>query len=120
MSHETDCLFCKIVAGDIPASIVYENDHVVGFKDINPHAPVHVLMVPREHVATLNDLDDDHADLVGQLVLAARDYAAAEGFADDGYRVLMNCNANAGQTVFHLHLHVLAGARLSMSLGTGH
>ena len=102
MSTEKDCLFCKIVAGDIPASIVYENDHVV----------------PREHIATLNDLDDDHAGLVGQLMLAARDYAAAEGFADDGYRVLMNCNANAGQTVFHLHLHVLAGARLSMSLGT--
>lgn len=117
MSTKTDCLFCKIAAGDIPATIVYENDHVVGFRDINPHAPVHVLMVPREHIPTLNALDDEHADLAGRLILAARDYAVAEGFAEDGYRVLMNCNAHAGQTVFHVHLHVLAGAPLTMALG---
>lgn len=114
---ESDCLFCKIVAGEINAEIVYDNDQVVAFKDINPQAPTHVLIVPRRHVATINDLDDSHKDDVGALYLAAREIAKDEGFADAGYRVAMNCNAAAGQTVFHIHLHLLGGRDLSWPPG---
>lgn len=105
----TDCLFCKIVNGDIPADRVYENDEVVGFNDINPQAPHHVLFVPKRHISTINDLENSDAELVGKLYLAAREHAAQLGVAEDGYRTVMNCNALAGQTVFHIHLHMLAG-----------
>lgn len=104
-----DCLFCKIVAGDIPADIVYESDTAVAFRDINPQAPTHVLVIPRKHIATINDLAPDDDALVGSLYSVAREIAFAEGIADDGYRTVMNCNASAGQTVFHIHLHVLGG-----------
>ena len=104
-----DCLFCKIATGDIPADIVYENDDVLAFRDINPQAPTHVLIIPRRHIATINDLEEGDAQIIGRLFLAAREIAAAEGFADAGYRVVMNCNAAAGQTVFHIHLHLLGG-----------
>ena len=105
----TDCLFCKIINKDIPASVVYEDDEVLGFNDINPQAPHHVLFIPRRHISTLNDLQDSDAALVGKLYLAARAHAASLGVAEDGYRTVMNCNRNAGQTVFHIHLHMLAG-----------
>lgn len=104
-----DCLFCKIVAGDIPADIVYESDSALAFRDINPMAPTHVLVIPRKHIATINDITADHEALVGSLYTAAKDIAAAEGVAEDGYRVVMNCNESAGQSVFHIHLHVLGG-----------
>lgn len=102
-----DCLFCKIVSGDIPATKVTESDRYLAFRDINPQAPTHVLCVPKKHVATLNDATD--AELLGGLLLFARDIAKAEGLADDGYRAVINTNAGAGQTVFHVHVHVLGG-----------
>ena len=104
-----DCLFCKIVAGEIPADIVYESDHAIAFRDINPQAPTHVLVIPRQHIATINDIAEEHQALVGSLYTAAREIAAAEGIADEGYRAVMNCNESAGQSVFHIHLHVLGG-----------
>ena len=103
-----DCLFCKIINGDIPAEIIYQDDDVLGFKDVNPQAPTHVLFIPKKHIATVNDLAAEDAELVGKLFLAAKKIAAEIGFADEGYRLVMNCNAGAGQTVFHIHLHMLA------------
>ncbi len=103
----SDCLFCKIAAGEIPSATVAATDAFVAFRDISPQAPVHVLAIPRRHVASLNDADD--AQLIGGLVLFARDVAHAEGLADDGYRVVINTNAGAGQTVFHIHAHLLGG-----------
>ncbi|RMG50397.1 MAG: histidine triad nucleotide-binding protein [Gammaproteobacteria bacterium] len=104
-----DCIFCKIASGDIPGDIVYEDEHVVAFRDLNPQAPTHVLVIPREHISTINDLEENHAELVGRLYLAAKQVAEAEGIAERGYRTVMNCNAEAGQTVYHIHLHVLGG-----------
>jgi histidine triad (HIT) family protein len=105
----TNCIFCRIASGDIPANVVYQDDQVVAFRDLNPQAPTHVLVVPRRHVATLNDLGETDAELVGRMYLAARQIAADEGVAERGYRTVFNCNAEAGQSVFHLHLHVLGG-----------
>jgi histidine triad (HIT) family protein len=107
-----DCIFCRIAAGDIPAERVFEDDRVVAFRDLNPQAPTHVLVIPKRHISTLNDLEPDDEALVGHLLVAARTIAAAEGFADAGYRTVMNCNADGGQTVFHIHLHLLGGRRL--------
>jgi histidine triad (HIT) family protein len=104
-----ETLFSKIIRREIPAEIVHEDEHVVGFKDINPQAPVHVLFVPRQPVATLNDLGAGDAELVGRLVLAAAAYARKHGFAESGYRTVLNCNRDGGQTVFHVHLHLLGG-----------
>ena len=104
-----DCLFCKVVAGDIPAEKVFESETTIAFRDINPQAPTHVLIIPRRHIATINDLEHGDQALVGELFLAARQVAAAEGHAEDGYRVVMNCNEGAGQSVFHIHLHLLGG-----------
>ena len=108
----TDCLFCKMVEGKIPPDIVYEDDQVLAFRDISPQAPVHVLVIPKRHVSTLNDLAPEDAQLAGQLTLAAARVAKQEGVADNGYRTVMNCNADGGQTVFHIHMHVLAGRPL--------
>jgi len=105
----TDCLFCKMVAGEITPDTIYENEDVLAFRDINPQAPTHVLVVPKQHVATLNDLDEGNIHLVGKMMLAATAIAAQEGFAEQGYRTVMNCNAAGGQTVFHIHLHLLGG-----------
>jgi len=112
-----DCLFCKIVAKQIPASIVYENDRLIAFKDINPQAPTHVLIVPRRHIPTLNDLTNGDDDLVGEMVRVAAEIAGTHGHAALGYRTVLNCNADAGQTVFHIHLHVLGGRTLSWPPG---
>ena len=111
------CLFCRIVAGEIPAKKVYEDDELVAFEDINPQAPMHVLVVPRTHVATLNELDRSHDGLVGAMVRRAAAIAAERGYAEPGYRTVFNCNAGAGQTVFHLHLHVLGGRPLAWPPG---
>ncbi len=111
------CLFCKIAAGEIPATKVFEDDTLVAFRDINPQAPLHVLVIPRAHVATLNDLDASHDALVGTMHRRAAAIAAEHGYADRGYRTVMNCNADAGQTVFHIHLHLLAGRGLTWPPG---
>lgn len=114
---EQDCLFCKILAGDIPADIVYESDEAIGFRDIKPQAPTHVVIIPRHHIATINDLGSGDETVVGSLFMAAKQIAADEGLADDGYRVVMNCNAAAGQTVFHIHLHLVGGRALGWPPG---
>lgn len=105
----TDCLFCKMINGEIKADVVYENDQVLAFRDINPQAPVHVLVVPKQHISTINDLDESDASIIGQMFLAAKAIANDLGVAEEGYRTVMNCNAMAGQSVFHIHLHCLAG-----------
>ena len=113
----SDCLFCKIVNGQIPASIVYQDDRLVAFKDINPQAPMHVLVIPRRHVSSLNDLTVDDDGLVGEMVRRAAAIAREHGHADRGFRTVFNCNADAGQTVFHIHLHVLGGRTLTWPPG---
>lgn len=112
-----DCLFCGIVEGRVPADRVMETGDWVAFRDIDPKAPVHVLIVPRRHIATLNELVPADAELMGKLVLAARAIAQREGVAEAGYRLVMNCNAGAGQTVFHVHLHLLGGRALTWPPG---
>ena len=104
-----DCLFCKILAGDVPADVVYENENVLAFKDIYPKAPFHVLIIPKKHIATLNDLEAEDTLLAGQLFAAAKSIAAEQGFADDGYRMMMNCGEGGGQIIFHMNLHLMAG-----------
>lgn len=108
----SETVFHKIQRREIPANIVYEDEHLFAFRDIAPQAPVHVLFVPKDTVPTLNDLVPTQAETVGRLVTAAAAYAKREGFAEDGYRVVMNCNEHGGQTVFQIHLHLLAGAPL--------
>ena len=109
---QDDTIFGKIIRREIPADIVFEDDDVIAFRDVAPQAPVHVLFVPKTPIATLDELTSAQAALMGKLVLAATHYARREGFADDGYRIVMNCNRDGGQTVFQLHLHLLAGAPL--------
>ncbi|MBB5015251.1 histidine triad nucleotide-binding protein [Rehaibacterium terrae] len=113
----SDTIFGKIIRREIPADIVYEDEHVLGFRDINPQAPVHVLFVPKQPIATLNDLTPEHAALVGRLVLAAVDYAKREGFSENGYRTVLNCNRDGGQSVYHIHLHLLAGRQMAWPPG---
>ena len=103
------CLFCRIIAGEIPASKVYEDDRLIAFNDINPQAPLHALVVPKKHVSTLNDLTTADDDLVGAMVRTGAKIAKDRGFDGPGFRTVFNCNAQAGQTVFHIHLHVLGG-----------
>lgn len=112
-----DCIFCKIIDGEIPSQVVYEDNDVFAFRDLNAQAPLHVLIIPKKHIPTINALATDDADVVGKLYLAAKKIAADEGYADEGYRVVMNCGEAAGQTVFHLHLHLLAGRRLAWPPG---
>ena len=107
-----DCLFCKIVSKTIPSQIVFEDEDLLAFKDIAPQAPVHLLIVPKKHVSTLNDLTAADAGLIGKLVLCAQVLARERGIDQDGYRLAMNCNAQGGQTVFHIHLHLLGGRQL--------
>jgi len=114
---ESTCLFCKIARGDIPAEIIFENNDVVAFRDIDAKAPTHALIIPRQHISTINDLSDGDAGRVGQLFLAARDIAVDIGVAESGYRVVMNCNEDGGQSVFHIHLHMLAGRQLDWPPG---
>ena len=106
-----DCLFCRIIAGEIPSTKVYEDEDVFAFRDINPQAPTHILVVPKEHVGSVAELNADNAALAAKCLLAAGKIAAAEGL-DGGYRIVSNCGADAGQTVHHLHFHILGGKRL--------
>ena len=107
-----DTIFHKILRRELPADIVYEDEHLIAFRDIAPQAPVHVLFVPKRDYATLNDVPEEDAIVIGRLATAAARYAKAQGYAQSGYRIVMNCNHDAGQTVFQIHLHLLAGAPL--------
>jgi histidine triad (HIT) family protein len=113
----SDCLFCKIIAGEIPSEKVYEDDDVFAFKDINAVAPHHCLIIPKQHIAMINDVEEQDATIMGKLFLTAKKIALQEGFAEAGYRTVMNCGESAGQTVFHVHLHLLAGRELTWPPG---
>lgn len=108
----SDCLFCRIRDGEIPSTMVYEDDDVIAFNDINPKTPLHILVVPRKHIATINDIEEADAALIGKMFLAAKKIVADAGYGD-GYRVQMNCGGKGGQVVFHIHLHVMAGGQFS-------
>ncbi|QJQ94774.1 MULTISPECIES: histidine triad nucleotide-binding protein [Halomonadaceae] len=112
-----DCLFCKIVNREIPSDIVHEDEHVLAFKDIDPKAPTHCLIVPKKHIATLNDIEEGDLSLVGRLQFTAAKLADKFGFAKDGYRVVMNCNEHGGQTVYHIHMHLMGGRRFIWPAG---
>ena len=111
----TDCLFCKMVAGVIKPDVVYEDESMLAFRDINPQAPVHILIIPKRHIATLNDLDD--IPLAGQILQTAAKLAKQEGIAETGYRTVFNCNKNGGQEVYHLHLHLLGDRQMAWPPG---
>lgn len=113
----SETLFSRIIRREIPADIVYEDDEVLAFKDINPQAPVHVLFIPKQPIATLDDAEPQHDTLLGRLMLAAARYAREQGHAENGYRVVMNCRDDGGQSVYHIHLHLLAGRRLAWPPG---
>lgn len=112
-----DCLFCKIVAGEIPSEKVFEDERVTAFRDINPVAPTHILIVPNEHIASVNDLSLDDRKLVGHLFTTARDLAQEEGVAESGYRLIINNGPDGGQEVFHLHLHLIGGHKMRHPMG---
>jgi len=105
-----DCLFCKMVAGDIKPDIVFENDQVLAFNDINPQAPVHILLIPKQHISTLNELENNH--LAGELLMTISTIAKQQNLAEQGYRTVVNCNSKGGQEVYHLHLHLLGGRQM--------
>lgn len=113
----SDDLFLKIIDREIPADIVFESERVLAFRDIDPQAPIHILIIPKRRIPTINDLDDADAGLVGEMVLAARDIARAEGLSEDGYRLVFNCNRDGCQSVYHIHLHLLGGRRLTWPPG---
>ncbi len=113
----SECIFCKIAAGDFGTEFVYEDAEVVAFRDLNPQAPTHVLVIPRRHIATTNDLSEADAGLAGRMTLAAKQVAEQEGIGEAGYRTVLNCNADAGQEVYHIHLHLLGGRRMNWPPG---
>jgi histidine triad (HIT) family protein len=113
----SDCLFCKIATGEIPSEKVFENDLMVGFRDIQPQAPIHIVIIPKKHIETTNDLTENDSELLSQMLLACRQIASDEGLAESGYRIVINCNKDGGQSVYHLHLHVLGGRRMSWPPG---
>ena len=112
-----DCIFCRIVAGDIPSDVLHSDEKVIAFRDINPQAPVHVLIIPREHITYLSDLTGEQSALAGHMVSVANQLARSEGIAGSGYRVVINCGEQGGQLVPHLHMHLLGGRELSGQLG---
>lgn len=113
----TDCLFCKIIDRQIPGDLVKEDDDILAFRDIDPKAPTHILIIPKKHIATMNDIEPADTALVGKLMLVAKEIAEEHGFADSGYRVVMNCNEDGGQAVYHIHLHLLAGRQMNWPPG---
>lgn len=113
----SECLFCKIVERRIPSTLVHEDEQVIAFRDINPQAPAHLLIVPKRHIGTLNDLQSGDADLLGHMVLTAQRLALQEGVAESGFRLAMNCNREGGQTVYHIHLHLLGGRAMQWPPG---
>ncbi len=108
----SDCLFCKMAAGEIQPDVVYETDSVLAFRDIDPKAPTHILIIPKKHISTINDIAAEDSCLIGELHLAAKEIALQEGLAESGYRVVMNCNEQGGQAVYHIHLHLLGGRQM--------
>lgn len=112
-----DCLFCKIIHNQIPAKIIYKDDFVLGFDDINPQAPHHKILIPLKHIPTTNDIETPDKEIIGHMVVSAAALAKQLGIDESGYRLVFNCNAEAGQSVFHLHLHLLGGRRLSWPPG---
>ena len=113
----SDCLFCKIADGEIPTELILEKENLIAFRDINPQAPTHILIIPRKHIPTLNDLNAADAELIGELILAAKELAEKEEIAESGYRTGFNCNADAGQTVWHVHLHLMGGRKFNWPPG---
>ncbi|ORU89552.1 MAG: histidine triad nucleotide-binding protein [Cycloclasticus sp. symbiont of Poecilosclerida sp. M] len=113
----SDCLFCKMVAGEITPEVVYETDLVLAFRDINPRAPTHILLIPKKHIPTLADMTDEDTQLMGELMQAAKTVAEKEDLADSGYRTVFNCKQDAGQEVYHIHMHLLGGRRLQWPPG---
>ena len=113
----SDCIFCKIVNKELPAEIAYEDDKVLAFKDLSPQAPTHLLIIPKKHISTMNDIQEEDVALIGHIKLTAAKLAKNLGFAEAGYRVVMNCNEDGGQTVYHIHLHLLAGRSLAWPPG---
>ena len=112
-----ECLFCKMVSGDIPCEKVYENELILSFRDIDPKAPTHILIIPKKHIETLNEINENDQDLLGELLLTAKKIAKDEGIDASGYRTVFNCNRDAGQTVFHIHLHLLGGRSMGWPPG---
>lgn len=112
-ANDMNCLFCKISQKDIPADIVFENDEVVAFRDLHPQAPVHILVIPKKHISSINEITEEDELLVGKLVITAKKLAKEQGIDENGFRVIMNCNQHGGQTVFHIHLHLLGGRQLT-------
>ncbi len=113
----SDCIFCKIAAGEIPSDKVFEDDSIVGFRDLQPQAPTHIVIIPRKHIETMNDFSEDDSELLSKMLLACRNIAKNEGLSGDGYRIVINCNSDGGQSVFHIHAHVLGGRRMSWPPG---
>ncbi|HIB26392.1 MAG TPA: histidine triad nucleotide-binding protein [Candidatus Marinimicrobia bacterium] len=112
-----ECLFCKMVSGDIPCEKVYENELILSFRDIDPKAPTHILIIPKKHIETLNEINENDQDLLGELLLMAKKIAKDEGIDASGYRTVFNCNADGGQTVFHIHMHLLGGRLMAWPPG---
>jgi histidine triad (HIT) family protein len=113
----SDCLFCKIIEGEIPSDKVYENEHIFAFRDIDPKAPTHILIIPKEHIATTNDLNESYKTIIGEIMLTAKQLAEGEGIAESGYRTVFNCNKDGGQAVYHIHLHLLGGRQMGWPPG---
>lgn len=112
-----ECLFCKIVDKEIPAEIVFKSNKLLAFKDIDPQAPVHILIIPKEHITTTNDLSNKHNELIGDIILTAKRLASEYDIAEDGYRMVLNCNEKGGQAVYHIHLHLLGGRQMKWPPG---
>ena len=113
----TDCIFCKIIAGEIPSTKVYEDETATAFRDINPVAPTHVLIIPNKHIASINELDPEDEALIGHLFTVAKQIAAEEGIAESGYRLIINTGDDGGQVVYHLHLHLIGGQKMRHPMG---
>ncbi len=112
-----NCIFCKIASGEIKSEILYKDDQIAAFKDINPQAPVHILIIPIKHIQKISDLRESETDLIGKMILSANKLAKEQGIADEGYRLVFNCGKSAGQEVFHIHLHLLGGRKFSWPPG---
>lgn len=113
----SDCTFCKIINGQIPATFIYEDNDLIAFKDINPQAPVHILIVPKKHIPTIMDIEENSVDLIGKIYLVAKKLALEHGISEQGFRIVVNCNHDAGQEVFHIHFHLLGGRNLAWPPG---
>lgn len=113
----SNCIFCKIISGEIPAKKVFENDNIIAFNDINPEAPVHILIIPKKHIASVNEITEQDINIIGEIFLAAKEIAKNQGVSEDGYRVVTNCGEKAGQSVQHLHYHLLGGRNLKWPPG---